>query len=101
MNFLVSLNDLTDWGLLALRLAIAAIFLVHGMQKRAMWNAQPSEQMPAQMLRIIRILSIAEPLGGLAMVLGFLTQFASVGLGIIMLGAINLKVSWGEWKPFQ
>lgn len=86
-------------GLLTLRLAIGAIFWVHGTQKKAMWKMQPSEQMPAKMISTMKILSIVEPLGALALFFGFLTQFAAAGLGIIMLGAIHLKKN--KWKvPF-
>jgi uncharacterized membrane protein YphA (DoxX/SURF4 family) len=56
-----------------------------------MWKMQPSAQMPAKMLSILRFLSIVEPLGGVALVLGLFTQLAAAGFGIIMLGAIRLK----------
>jgi len=91
MSFFLTLQSYDDIGLLALRLALAAIFWVHGTSKLAMWKMQPSEQLPAPMLRVMRLLSVCEPLGAIAMVLGFLTQLASVGFIIIMLGAINLK----------
>ena len=91
MQFFAQLHTLTDWGLLALRLGVGVTFLVHGIQKQAMWKMQPSAQMPASLLSILRLLSIAEPLGGVAAITGFLTQLAAVGFTIIMLGAINLK----------
>ena len=80
-----------DWALLALRLGVGVIFLVHGSQKRAMWKMQPSAQLPAGMLSVLRFLSIVEPLGGLGVLVGFLTRPAAAGLAIIMLGAIRLK----------
>ena len=91
MEFFSQLHHLNDWGLVALRLSVGVTFLVHGVQKRAMWKMQPSAQMPAGLLSIIRVLSIAEPLGGLAVLTGFLTQLAAAGFVIVMLGAINLK----------
>jgi putative oxidoreductase len=91
MSFFVSLHQYGDFGLLALRLIIGAIFLVHGLQKRAMWKMQPSEQMPAKMISIMKLLSVCEPLGALAFFSGFLTQLASLGFVIIMCGAVNLK----------
>ncbi|MEY4744861.1 MAG: hypothetical protein RL272_806 [Candidatus Parcubacteria bacterium] len=91
MQFFSSLHSLGDLGLLGLRSAVGVIFLVHGLQKRAMWKMQPSEQLPKPMLRILRLLSICEPLGAIAMFAGFFTQLAALCLGIIMLGAINLK----------
>ena len=92
MNILSSLHQLGDWGLLALRLGVGIIFLVHGSQKRALWSVQPSAQMPAGMLSILRVLSIAEPLGGLATIVGLLTQAAAAGFIVDMLGAIRLKM---------
>jgi uncharacterized membrane protein YphA (DoxX/SURF4 family) len=65
-----------------------------------MWKAQPSAQTPAQMIRIMKLLSVCEPLGAIAMVGGFLVQPAALGFCIIMLGAINAKIN--TWKlPFK
>lgn len=92
MEVFANLHQFSDWGLVALRIAVGAIFLVHGRQKWAMWKMQPSEQMPAGMLSTMKLLSIVEPLGGLMVLSGFLTQLAAVGLGLIMVGAIVLKM---------
>ncbi|MFI5401289.1 MAG: DoxX family protein [SAR324 cluster bacterium] len=92
MSFFASLHASQDWGLLVLRLVVAATFLAHGRSKWAMWKQKPSDKMPASLLNILRLLSICEPLGGAALILGFLTQLAAFGLAIIMLGALNLKV---------
>jgi putative oxidoreductase len=81
----------SNWALLALRIAVGITFIVHGVQKQAMWKMQPTEQLPASFLRLLRFLSIVEPLGGVAVLAGFLTPFAAAGLAFIMLGAINLK----------
>ena len=81
----------SNLALLALRIAVGVTFIVHGVQKQAMWKMQPTEQLPAPLLRVLRFLSIVEPLGGVAVLAGFLTPFAAAGLAIIMLGAINLK----------
>ena len=91
MGFLSITPQDVDWGLLALRLGLGLIFLIHGVQKRAMWKMQPSAGLNAGMLRVLRLLSVVEPLGGAAVLAGFLTQLASIGLGIIMVGAIRLK----------
>jgi putative oxidoreductase len=92
MTVLSSLHQFSDWGLLALRLGVGTVFLVHGNQKRAMWTMQPSAQLPAGLLSLLRVLSIAEPLGGLATLVGLLTQAAAAGFILVMLGAIRLKV---------
>lgn len=89
-------------GPLLLRLAVGGIFLFHGIAKWQMWGIAPSDQMSASMLTIMKILSIAEPLGGAALVLGFLTRYAAIGLSIIMLGAIYFKVYvWGMTFSMQ
>jgi putative oxidoreductase len=91
MGFFTGLQHLSDWALVALRVGVGASFLTHGIQKWAMWKMQPSAQLPAGMLSILRLLSIVEPLGAVAVLAGFLTQPAAAGLVIIMLGAIRLK----------
>ena len=93
MDFFTNLNQFSDWGLFVLRIAIGVIFFIHGKQKLAMWKMQPSEQMPLKMLSLMKFLSIVEPLGAFAVIGGFLTQLAAAGLGIIMIGAIWLKIS--------
>lgn len=95
MTFLLSLHQYSDWGLLALRLAIAAIFLAHGTSKFGAWK-----QPPQGLNKMMRLLSIAEPLGGVAILFGFLTQPAALGLGLVMGGAIYFKSM--VWKvPFS
>jgi putative oxidoreductase len=89
MGFFASLHQLNDVALLILRIALGIIFLVHGLPKRGLWSAKPSERLPAGMLRNLRILSIAEPAGALGLLFGFLTQLAALGLVIVMLGAIQ------------
>jgi len=89
MSFFASLHQYSDFARLLLRLTLGTIFLLHGLPKRGLWSAQPSDRMPASMLRNLRILSIAEPAGALGLIFGFLTQFAALGLVIVMLGAIT------------
>lgn len=76
-----------DAALFVLRLIIAAIFLYAGYAKLTFWSAPP-EGMPTGMVNLIKFLSIVEPLGGLAIAIGFLTRWAAAGLAIIMVGAI-------------
>ena len=93
MGFFASLHQYGDFALLLLRLTLGTIFLMHGLPKKGLWSAQPSAQMPASMLRNLRILSIAEPAGALGLIFGFLTQLAALGLVIVMLGAIQFLVT--------
>lgn len=77
-----------DLGVLALRVSLAAIFLVHGPKK-----------LNGAMGNFMLFIGAAETAGGLAMLLGFLTQLAAIGLGIIMIGAMYKKMF--EWHvPF-
>ncbi|EKD58346.1 MAG: hypothetical protein ACD_56C00146G0005 [uncultured bacterium] len=76
-----------DASLLLLRLVVAAVFLYAGAAKWAFWST-PLPGMSDVMWNLTRFLSIVEPLGALALILGFLTRWAAAGLAIIMLGAI-------------
>jgi putative oxidoreductase len=92
MGFLSELHRFSDWALLILRIGAGSVFLVHGLQKRGMWSVQPSEQMPARMVNVLRALSIAEPLGALSVLGGLLTQLGAAGFIIVMVSAIRLKI---------
>lgn len=92
----LGMMSLTDYSLLFLRLVIAAIFYVHSHGKNGFWKMKPSPEMSAGRINFMRFISVAEMLGALALVLGFLTQFAAIGLGIIMCGAIYMKAK--VWK---
>lgn len=85
-----------DFALLVLRIVIAAVFLAHGLAKRGMWKMAPSEQMPAPMLWQMRVLSVVEPLGALAVLFGILTPYAAGGLGLVMIIAMYYKIF--AWK---
>ena len=76
-----------NFALFVLRAIVAAVFFVAGYQKFQFWSGSHPE-MTAWMLTLTNILSIAEPLGAAALVLGFLTRWAASGLLIIMIGAI-------------
>ena len=92
MEFFTQLHQLSDVALLLLRVGLGTVFLVHGTQKRKLWKVQPSAQMPASFLRTLRFLSIAEPAGGLGVLVGFLTQLAALGLALVMLGALRFLI---------
>ena len=91
MGFFLGLHSLTDWALLVLRIDLAATFFIHGILKWKMWNMQPNQQLSPTMLNIFRILSVAEPLGAVALLFGFLTQLAALGIATIMVGASIMK----------
>src|SRR5437762_10828226 len=74
-------------ALLILRIITAAIFYVAAYFKFPFWSHAPEGISPF-LLFTTRFLSIAEPLGATAVLLGFLTRWAAVGLIIILVGAI-------------
>ena len=92
------LHQLSDIALLLLRVALGTVFIVHGTAKRRLWSVQPSAQMPAGFLRTLRFLSIAEPAGGLGVLVGFLTQLAALGLALVMLGALRFLITQAHRK---
>ncbi|MEK6843934.1 MAG: DoxX family protein [Nanoarchaeota archaeon] len=80
------LNGLEDWGLLALRVFVGLIFLLHGARK-LFGTGTPVT---------FRFLGLFETIGALAVISGIWVQFTSIGFGIIMLGAIYMKMfKWG------
>ena len=93
MKLSEKLNRFSDLGFLILRVGLGIIFIKHGLFKWQMWGMQPSDQLPASMLTLFKVLSIAEPLGGLSMIAGFLTPLAAIGMSVLMLGVINMKIN--------
>jgi uncharacterized membrane protein YphA (DoxX/SURF4 family) len=90
-----------DGGLLTLRIGVAASFFFHGIEKRCYWPMKPGGPNSRAMLRVYRLLSIAEPLGAIAIVSGFLIRYAAIGTALVMLGAIRTRIvvwkkGWGE-----
>jgi uncharacterized membrane protein YphA (DoxX/SURF4 family) len=77
-------------SLLFLRIVTAAIFYVAAYYKFPFWSGAPEGISPF-MLFTTRLLSIVEPLGATALLFGFLTRWAAVGLIIILLGAIYVS----------
>jgi putative oxidoreductase len=92
-------EQLREWGLLALRAALAVIFMAHGAQKLFGWFggygfAGTVQFFTTQMgvpapLAVLAILT--EFFGGLAVLLGVLSRTAALGLAVVMVVAA-LKV---------
>ena len=85
-----SFTQYQNASLLFLRIVTAAIFYVAAYYKFPFWSGAPEGISPF-MLFATRLLSIVEPLGATALLLGFLTKWAAVGLSIILLGAISVS----------
>jgi len=92
--------QLIDWSLFLLRLIVAAVFGSSGYShlKSPTERAQ-SIGMPVP---VTLFLGAAELAGAIALAVGFLTQWAALGLILIMFGAIYKKIAewhtgfWGE-----
>ncbi|MGA7340743.1 MAG: DoxX family protein [Terracidiphilus sp.] len=83
-----------DWSLFLLRAMVAAVFGTSG------FNHLKSPRQRAGSLGmsvgVTVFLGAAELAGALALVVGVLTQWAALGLILIMLGAIYMKIA--KWK---
>jgi len=76
-----------DGALALMRLVVGSVFIYAGYAKWFIWS-QPMEGMTPMMINLTKFLSIVEPLGGAALILGFLTMWAGAGLAIIMAGSL-------------
>ena len=70
-----------------LRFFIAIIFIQAAYAKFGLWIEVP-DGMSLGLVYLLRFTSLAELLGGSALLLGFLTRLAASGLVLVMLGAI-------------
>jgi len=90
----------TDLGLLLLRLMVGLVFVTSG------WSHLKDPAARSKSIEMSKgftvFLGLAEVAGGLGVAFGVLTQLASIGLILIMLGAIQKKIFawhtgfWGE-----
>lgn len=88
------MNRFADWGLLLLRIVVGIIFIMHGQMKWGIWSA-PAGMMSTTMLTIFKVLSVVEPLLGICIILGVITEWSSLILAIDMIGAMLFKISGG------
>jgi len=97
------LEGLTDYGLLFLRIMVAAIFIDSG------WDDLKDPDARSKNLGLPKsftiFLAVAEVAGGAGIILGVLQQLAAIGLILIMLGAVQKKIFvwktgfWGDDHP--
>lgn len=95
-----ALMQYTDWSLLFLRIVVALVFGTSGFSHLK----SPRERAESIGLPVpfTLFLGAAELAGAIALVVGFLTQWAALGLILVMLGAIYMKMAkwhtgfWGE-----
>ncbi len=88
-----ALTRLQGWGITVLRVVVGIVFLVHGGQKLFVFGLGGvagflgQAGFPAPMLAAV-VLTAAEFLGGLALVLGLFTRWAAILLAFVMLVAV-------------
>ena len=90
----------TDWSLFFLRIIVALVFGTSGYSHlKSPAERAKSIGMPVP---VTIFLGAAEAAGAIALALGILTQWAALGLIVIMLGAVYKKIAewhtgfWGE-----
>jgi putative oxidoreductase len=94
------LTQFTDFGLLALRLMAAGVFISSGWSH--VTNSEERSKSIGMSKGFTIFLGLAEVAGGLGVAFGVLTQLAALGLILIMLAAIQKKIFvwhtgfWGE-----
>jgi putative oxidoreductase len=88
------LYGFSDIALLLMRIMVGLVFMTSGWThvKDPVARGQSIGLSPA----LTRFIGIVELAGGLGVALGLLTQFAALGLILIMLGAIHKKIF--VWK---
>ena len=84
-------NTAQNAALLVLRLIVAIIFLHAGIAKLFLWSIEPMDGFPVWLHYMMLFLSIAEPIGAVALVAGFLTRAAATCLAIVMIGSIPVS----------
>jgi putative oxidoreductase len=87
-------NNFRNVSLLLMRIILAGIFINAGYAKIMMWST-PMEGMSSAMVLLMKFLAIAEPIGGLALLIGLWTRSAALCLAIIMAGANYFVYSMG------
>lgn len=87
-------EQFTDYALVFLRLMVGLVFMASGYND--LTGADSRSKSIGLPKGVTIFLGAAELLGGLAVIIGLLTQPASIGLILIMLGALQKKIF--VWK---
>jgi uncharacterized membrane protein YphA (DoxX/SURF4 family) len=95
---LMNFADYQDIALLVLRIAVAAVFLVHGLGKlRALDGASAGLAMPKA---LVMMLAIVEVSSAALLLVGVFVSCAAIAQMLIMIGATYYKIA--KWKlPFM
>lgn len=84
----------TDWALLLLRIMVALVFASSGFSH--LKSPAARAESIGMSVPFTIFLGAAELAGAVALAAGFLTQWAALGLMLLMLGSIYKKIA--EWK---
>lgn len=85
-------------GLFLLRLAVATVFIYHSLPK--LKNSKGMAQMIGAPATVVFILGGVELLSSLGLIFGYYVQLSALLLGIVMVGAIAMKMM--KWSvPFS
>ena len=90
---IIPTSGLENYALLLLRIFIGWIFIYHGWPKLVGGKKMASQMGKPKMGGFLTFLGFAEILGGLATLIGLLTQLANIGFVIVMVGAITTKIT--------
>ena len=94
MQQLTDLVQYSNQGLFILRLAVGAVFIIHGWPKIKNFKAAGLAMgLPATFVLII---GLVEVLSAMGLILGIYNQIAALLIGLVMLGAIKMKLI--NWK---
>jgi putative oxidoreductase len=85
-----------DWGVTIVRIVLGVVFFAHGAQMALGWfggaGLQGTVRLFREQLRIpapLAVLSVAaEFLGGLGLIVGFLSRIAALGIAVVMIVAL-------------
>lgn len=80
MDALSSLSAYSDWGLLALRLALGGLFLAHGLPK-----------LSGKSGGFMQLIGVIETVAALSVLLGLFIQLGAIGIAVVMIGATYKK----------
>jgi len=87
-------NGFRCCALSLVRIVLGVIFFMHGSQKVMGWFGGQGLSATVQMMSanlpvvLVYLVAFGEFLGGIALIVGFLSRFAAAGIGVIMIGAV-------------
>jgi putative oxidoreductase len=82
-------EKMASYGVIILRVALGIIFIAHGSQKLSGMEASIQGFQGMGLSAFVAVaVTVIELLGGIALVLGAFTRLASIGIAVVMIGAV-------------